>query len=230
MSNMAERRLKALQRAREQRMFDERYNRRMPNKTTFIRRRIIVGLLAGVGIVGLSRLDVPEDQEEIALECCHSEDQQPEIRTVPMLTPEQQADREAALRAEAAAETSTTTAPTTTVPATTTLPPLVLPEGTPCVEWAPLARQVGWADENIPQLLRIIWRESRCQPGAWNGHDAGLTQINQIHTEWLNQMGLNHPDSMFDPELNLRFALDLFQSRERAGKCGWKPWSMPCDS
>jgi len=230
MSNMTERRLRASQRARERRASAERYDLRMPNKTTFIRRRIVVGLLAGLGVVALSRLDIPQDQEEITFECCHSEDQQPEVRTVPMLTPEQQADREAALRAEAAAETSTTAAPTTKVPVTITLPPLVLPEGTPCAEWAPLARQVGWADGDIPQLLRILWKESRCQPGAWNGADAGLTQINQIHSEWLAQLGLSHPDAMFEPANNLWFALQLFEGREKAGKCGWKPWSISCDS
>ena len=73
-----------------------------------------------------------------------------------------------------------------------------------------------------------MWRESRCTTDAWNGHDAGLTQINQIHTKWLSQMGYSHPDDMFDPEKNLSFAYSLWNGREENGQCGWTPWSITC--
>ena len=124
--------------------------------------------------------------------------------------------------------------PTTTIAAPTTtqgpILPLVGPD-TPCQEWVPEAIAAGWpADRQILEtLMSIIWRESRCQPDAWNGHDAGLTQINQIHTAWIAELGLgNHPDAMFDPARNLEFAWKLYSSREAAGKCGWKPWSISC--
>lgn len=87
-----------------------------------------------------------------------------------------------------------------------------------CGEWHDLALQVGWPPEEWQNLQKIIFRESRCTPDAWNGHDAGLTQINQIHTKWLNQMGFSHPDDMFDPEKNLTFAYRLWSGS------GWKPW------
>lgn len=87
-----------------------------------------------------------------------------------------------------------------------------------CGEWHDLAISVGWAEEEWDTLSRVMFRESRCQPDAWNGHDAGLTQINQIHTQWLAEMGWEHPKDMFDPEYNLRFALRLWQTS------GWKPW------
>ena len=123
--------------------------------------------------------------------------------------------------------TTTSVAPTTTQGP---ILPLVSPD-TPCQEWIPEAIAAGWpADRQILEtLMRIIWRESRCQPDAWNGHDAGLTQINQIHTAWIAELGLgNHPDAMFDPARNLKFAWKLYSSREAAGKCGWKPWSILC--
>ena len=87
-----------------------------------------------------------------------------------------------------------------------------------CGEWHDLAISVGWPEEEWPTLSKIIWRESRCTMDAWNGHDAGLTQINQIHTKWLNQMGYSHPNDMFDPEKNLTFAFRLWSGS------GWKPW------
>jgi len=98
-----------------------------------------------------------------------------------------------------------------------------------CGEWHDLAMSVGWHEEEWSTLSTVLWTESRCTPDAWNGHDAGLTQINQIHAKWLNEMGLSHPQDMFDPRLNLWFAYRLYSSREEVGKCGWKPWSEPCN-
>jgi hypothetical protein len=88
----------------------------------------------------------------------------------------------------------------------------------PCGEWHDLAISVGWPEEEWPTLSKVIWRESRCTIDAWNGHDAGLTQVNQIHKKWLAEMGWNHPNDMFDPEKNLTFAFRLWSGS------GWKPW------
>jgi hypothetical protein len=127
-----------------------------------------------------------------------------------------------------------TTPPSTTT--TTTNPPIdfnrVIAQAREvygkCGEWHDLALSVGWQESEWKTLSYVLHRESRCQPSAWNGHDAGLTQINQIHTKWLNQMGLNHPDSMFDPALNLTFAYRLYSGREENNQCGWTPWSIKC--
>ena len=99
-----------------------------------------------------------------------------------------------------------------------------------CGEWHDLALEVGWEENEWKTLSRILFRESRCTPDAWNGHDAGLTQINQIHTKWLNQMGFSHPNDMFDPAKNLLFAYRLWSGREANGQCGWSPWSLPCEN
>lgn len=121
--------------------------------------------------------------------------------------------------------TSTTTPPTTTT-TTTTLPDLSGVDFVQmardaygkCGEWHDLAISVGWPEEEWSTLSAIIWRESRCDASAWNGADAGLTQINRIHTEWLNSMGFSHPDDMFNPEKNLYFAYRLWDAS------GWRPW------
>lgn len=93
----------------------------------------------------------------------------------------------------------------------------------PCGEWHDLAIQVGWKEEDWPMLGTILRRESNCQPEVFNGADAGLTQINQIHKQWLADFGWSHPDDMLDPEKNLTFALYLYEAS------GWKPWSFSGD-
>lgn len=87
-----------------------------------------------------------------------------------------------------------------------------------CGEYHDLAIKVGWPEEEWPRLQQVMWRESRCTTEAWNGADAGLTQINQIHSQWLSDMGWSHPNDMFNPEYNLTFALRLWETS------GWKPW------
>lgn len=157
--------------------------------------------------------------------------------------------------AEAPAPTTTTTAPTVVyralepLPATTTttttvsLPTTVAPSpialvgpDTPCQEWVDTAIKAGWpADRQVIEtLLSVIYRESRCLPGAIRRNstsgrpiDVGLTQINQIHRAWLAELGWTHED-MTDPLANLTFARKLFEAREQAGKCGWDPWRLRC--
>ena len=125
-----------------------------------------------------------------------------------------------------------TSPPSTTTTSTTTTTIPVLKSGinmTPtevdqarlvhgqCGEWYDLAISVGWSPSDWETLSRVMFRESRCTPSADSGPDHGLTQINRVHSDWLTQMGLSH-DLMFDPELNLRFALMLYTSS------GWRPW------
>jgi hypothetical protein len=90
---------------------------------------------------------------------------------------------------------------------------------------------MGWPnDTKILQTLgRVMWKESRCQALAVNENsgDHGLTQINQIHEEWLAEMGWTL-DDMAVPSSNLRFAFLLWNSREEQGLCGWQPWSISC--
>jgi hypothetical protein len=114
----------------------------------------------------------------------------------------------------------TTSAPTTTMPDLSGVDWVALARATygKCGEWHDLAISVGWPEEEWKHLQQVIYRESRCQADAWNGHDGGLTQINQVHSEWLSDMGWTHPEDMFNPEYNLTFAFRLWEAS------GWKPW------
>lgn len=136
--------------------------------------------------------------------------------TFVMLTPEQQTDRLAEL------------AP---IPTTTIAPVVIVEvsEGTECQQWLQTALEAGWPNDRtiLDRLGFIMWRESRCTPNADSGPDHGLTQINQIHSKWITDLGWTH-EQMKDPALNLRFAWLLYSGREANGQCGWTPWSLSC--
>lgn len=103
----------------------------------------------------------------------------------------------------------------------------------PCNQWADEALDAGWQPDELPQLLRIIWRESRCQPDAIRTNargaavDVGLTQINQVHRPDLAKRGFTHLD-MTNPEANLWYARLLYQWHQDRGLCGWSPWRGRC--
>ena len=128
------------------------------------------------------------------------------------------------IQATTSTSTSTTTSPSTTT--TTTLPDLsdvdwislARSEYGKCGEWYNLAISVGWPAEEWERLQEIIWRESRCKANAFNGSDAGLVQINKVHSKWMSDFGYSFPNDMFTPEKNLTFALALWKSS------GWGPW------
>jgi hypothetical protein len=89
-----------------------------------------------------------------------------------------------------------------------------------CGEWYDTAMSAGWPADEWPTISKVMWRESRCLVDAWNGHDAGLMQINQIHKPRLRYLGMSHPDTMFNPYWNLVFARDLWE------RAGWEPWTF----
>jgi len=103
-------------------------------------------------------------------------------------------------------------------------------DGLPCAEWAQPALNNGWTEAELPRLLPIIHRESRCDPEALRyGNstrpaDVGLLQINQIHRPTLKRLGLEHLD-MTDPALNLQFGRWLFDWHKDRGLNPWSPWT-----
>ena len=136
--------------------------------------------------------------------------------TVQILSPEQQRDRIAEL------------AP---IPTTTIAPVVIVDvsDDTKCQQWLQTALEAGWPNDRkiLDRLGYVMWRESRCQPDADSGPDHGLTQINQIHTQWITDLGWTL-EEMKDPAKNLRFAWLLYSGREANGQCGWTPWSLKC--
>jgi len=108
-----------------------------------------------------------------------------------------------------------------------------------CVEWAATAITAGWPVEDLPQLMRIMFRESRCLPEACGVTDSphvrkcrdwGLLQINDYSWKRIvRSLGLEM-DQMHDPYWNLWFGRWLFTYSEQysPGGCGWTQWMVKC--
>ena len=114
------------------------------------------------------------------------------------------------------------------VPPTIALTPIATttttaPKG--CAAYVADAISAGWPADQAPTLARVMFRESRCIPTAFNAKDSnggsrGLMQINGTHKGWLMDTGyINSLDDLFNPDINLRAALHLWNM------VGWSAWA-----
>ena len=120
-----------------------------------------------------------------------------------------------------------------TPPTTVVTTPITQPDA--CQTVFDMARHVGWAEQDLTQLVAIAYRESRCNPKAFNSTDpnggsAGVMQINYFWCKpssyyangYLQAYGLLRTcDDLFDLEDNLRSALAIFRYSN-----GWRAWSL----
>ena len=86
-----------------------------------------------------------------------------------------------------------------------------------CTGWEGLLSTYspGWS---VERMSRIMFRESRCQPDAYNRSGAsGLLQILKSHCRWL--AGDVGPCDLFDAEYNIRAAAALWRVQ------GYRAWS-----
>ena len=108
----------------------------------------------------------------------------------------------------------------TPIPTTTTME---TPKG--CAQYVADAITAGWPADQAPMLARVMFRESRCTPTAYNGKDMaggsyGLMQINGQHKEWLIEQGfITSLDDLFVPSVNLRVSAHLYSM------VGWSAWA-----
>jgi hypothetical protein len=115
--------------------------------------------------------------------------------------------------------TLTSIVPTTTAAPTTT----IAPKG--CAEYVADAITAGWPADQAPMLAKVMYRESHCNPKAWNGKDSnggsrGLLQINGTHEKWLIEAGIiTKLDDLFYPDVNIKAALHLYRM------VGWSAWA-----
>jgi hypothetical protein len=107
-----------------------------------------------------------------------------------------------------------------------------------CTEWVPMALEAGWETDHLERLDYVLWRESRCQPDAFNGDDPnsgsyGLMQINgfwcrptSTHPDgWLQAQGLvNKCSDLYVAHINLAAARAIYDYADARG-CGWLPWT-----
>lgn len=122
-----------------------------------------------------------------------------------------------------------------------------VPPDAKCPQWWQTAVDAGWAKKELLTLDMIMYRESRCFPKALNSQDPntvdgikgslGLTQLNAFWVQsttyypkgYLQTVGVvGNIRDLFDPYLNLRSALKVWQYGEETNGCGWKAWATPC--
>ena len=120
-----------------------------------------------------------------------------------------------------------------TPPTTIVTTPITQPDA--CQTVFDMARHVGWPEHELTQLVAVAYRESRCQPDAFNptdpnGGSAGVMQINYFWCKpssyyangYLQAYGLLRTcDDLFNLEDNLRSALAIYRYSN-----GWRAWSL----
>lgn len=110
----------------------------------------------------------------------------------------------------------------------------VLPaKGARCPQYWQTALDVGWKRKDLKTLDMLMYRESRCQPGVHNesdpaGGSRGILQINGFwHKILVQERIINLPKDLYDPKVNLRAALVIYNIQQNHDGKGWAPWAMP---
>lgn len=99
-------------------------------------------------------------------------------------------------------------------------------------QWWALAREVGWLEKDLPILDRIIWRESRGNPLAFNPDDPNggslcLLQINKFWVKYLRQQGvIKNANDLYDPATCLTAGLTIYRYGVERYGWGWNPWAI----
>ena len=109
---------------------------------------------------------------------------------------------------------------------------LTPPPGSLCPQFWGLGVLAGFTVTEMVTVDKLMWRESRCQPAAWNKQDPGtgsrgLVQINSSWHGWLKRQGIIRDiTDLFDPETNLWAARAVYEYG--VGRYGWGfyPWAL----
>lgn len=107
------------------------------------------------------------------------------------------------------------------------------PAGSKCPQWYGAAMQAGWSPADWSRIDYIIFRESNCQPGVYNGRGRdssyGLMQLNmKAHKSWVGPLVGWDFTKLYDPVTNLRIGRKLFSMAVKVYGCGWQPWAFRC--
>jgi hypothetical protein len=86
-------------------------------------------------------------------------------------------------------------------------------ENTPCEQWSDVALAAGWTEAQWREpVARIMYAESRCDPGAYNGA-SGVTGLMQIHPLWWNSGASKCSGDRYDPYSNLLCAHYVYEQQ-----------------
>lgn len=108
-------------------------------------------------------------------------------------------------------------------------PSVVVPSDARCPAYWQAARDAGFPLSELPNVDRIMWRESRCKPNAHNkaNDTLGLMQISGSWTTLLRtNIVLESTKHLLDANTNLHAAFVLYQYNMRKHGWGWLPWGF----
>lgn len=86
-----------------------------------------------------------------------------------------------------------------------------------CAEWFAMALAAGFTHEQWVRLAPIMYRESRCQPTAYNR--SGASGLLQIMPMWAPHCGVTR-SQLFDASTNLRCGVHILRVQ------GWQAWAL----
>ena len=84
------------------------------------------------------------------------------------------------------------------------------PGGHGAARWLPLARWVGWPEEPLPMLRKVIYRESSGNPRCYTP-PYGAAGLLQFLRYWYEGVWWKHTFNPYDPELNLKYGLKIWK-------------------
>jgi Transglycosylase SLT domain len=87
----------------------------------------------------------------------------------------------------------------------------------PCWRWRTTALEFFTRDQWSYPVRGIMYRESRCDPNAYN--PSGARGLMQIMPFWADDCG-GWPNRLFRPRFNLRCARHVYEVQ------GWHAWSV----
>lgn len=105
-----------------------------------------------------------------------------------------------------------------------------------CHQWMPMAIKAGFKKSDLKELDRLMYRESRCAPGARHLNknsaglvtsiDKGLMQIND--RSWVTYLRnlkiIKTSDDLLHPGTNLKAAKALYDYSVDHGYSRWHQW------
>lgn len=103
------------------------------------------------------------------------------------------------------------------------------PDGSRCPQYYQTALDAGWTHAQWSKIDYIIWRESRCNPTAYNGkrrdNSYGLMQLNmRAHKAWVGPLVNWDFTKLYNPSTNLSVAKELYNRASKMFGCGFQPW------
>jgi hypothetical protein len=87
-----------------------------------------------------------------------------------------------------------------------------------CAEWYGMALAAGFTHAQWLRLAPIMYRESRCQPGAYNRH-GGASGLLQIMPMWAKSCGIGRAQ-LLEAWSNLRCGVYILRVQ------GWQAWAL----